>query len=453
VFAVYERDAWSGVDVFASYGVAALPLTPGMHELECHTWRANDRNVRLKEAVAEFFAGARAELAGWKDALLSREDLYASSAMTVGGAVCKLHAVDELLLESAWFQPFFPSRENLVPSLCFHVQLVPLRVGMGSVHLQLQVLTRGLDISGIHVGGMTQAAAAERARLLRDRRQHRAGQHTAAVDDRDESPSASRDGGGYGGGRNQRLSGSGGLSGSGSGAEGDRFGGGGSGDGGGGGGGGLASVRRHIRDPEGTGTPAAGGDRYGLGASLGAGAGGRVGRFSRDGAGGAGAGGVGGDLPPRRSRQSAAAAGGGELPPMRGGGIGGGGDGWRGRASIGVRDPSPTSSSTAAAVGGGRGTSTLLSERRTSAAGGAPGGGGYAAAGGAGVGAAGTAAVPPRRSTYAHQRESIEDAPLAPDAGMSRREARLSRMAAETGTRAGAGAGAGVPRSSRRGGY
>ena len=84
MFAVYERDAWAGTDVFASYGVTSLPLSPGMHELECHTWRANDRNVRLKEQLADFFAGARAEVEGWKDALLSREDLYASSTTSVG---------------------------------------------------------------------------------------------------------------------------------------------------------------------------------------------------------------------------------------------------------------------------------------------------------------------------------------------------------------------------------
>ena len=55
-----------------------------MHELECHCWRANDRNARLQEGVAEFFANARPELEGWKDALLSRDDLFASSAITVG---------------------------------------------------------------------------------------------------------------------------------------------------------------------------------------------------------------------------------------------------------------------------------------------------------------------------------------------------------------------------------
>jgi len=38
-----------------------------MHELECHCWRANDRNARLQEGVAEFFANARPELEGWKD--------------------------------------------------------------------------------------------------------------------------------------------------------------------------------------------------------------------------------------------------------------------------------------------------------------------------------------------------------------------------------------------------
>ena len=47
---------------------------------------------------------------------------------------------------------------------CARIERTTFVVRMGSVHLQLQVLTRGLDISGMHVGGMTQAAAAERAR-------------------------------------------------------------------------------------------------------------------------------------------------------------------------------------------------------------------------------------------------------------------------------------------------
>jgi hypothetical protein len=28
IFAVYERDAWAGVDVFAAYGVVVMPSTP-----------------------------------------------------------------------------------------------------------------------------------------------------------------------------------------------------------------------------------------------------------------------------------------------------------------------------------------------------------------------------------------------------------------------------------------
>jgi hypothetical protein len=45
LFAVYERDAWMGTDAFVSYGVVALPLAPGMHELECHTWWGPTRPI------------------------------------------------------------------------------------------------------------------------------------------------------------------------------------------------------------------------------------------------------------------------------------------------------------------------------------------------------------------------------------------------------------------------
>ena len=359
MFAVYERDAWAGTDAFAAYGVASLPLSPGVHELECHTWRANDRNLCLKEQLTDFFAGARAELEGWKDALLNREEMFASTATSIG---------------------------------------------MGSVHLQLQVLTRGMDISGIHVGGMTQAAAVERARMLRDRRQHRAGQHRDTIEGtRDGSPSTSHDRHG------RRFDASG--SGSERGTEGDgRFSGGDSGETVG-----LSSVRRGIRNPEGTRVLSAPSDR--LGAADGAGGiGRRLGRFSRDTGGGlqsqspalprfsgGGIGGASGDLPPRRSSRRAGAT-------------------------------STAGEDTSAELGGRRtSSSTLLSERRAAA---------DAAAGGGSV--SGDVA-PTRHSAFSHQREQIEDAPLAPEARASRREARLSRLQ-------GAGAGtsaAALPRASR----
>ena len=91
-----------------------------MHELECHCWRANDRNARLQEGVAEFFANARPELEGWKDALLSRDDLFASSAITVG---------------------------------------------MGSVHAQLMLVTKGMD----GPDGVSKASAGVRLLPIRPR--------------------------------------------------------------------------------------------------------------------------------------------------------------------------------------------------------------------------------------------------------------------------------------------
>ena len=63
--------------------------------------------------------GARAELDGWKRCVIRREELYASPAVTVG---------------------------------------------MGGVHLQVNVLAKNLDISGLHVGGVSASAAADKAR-------------------------------------------------------------------------------------------------------------------------------------------------------------------------------------------------------------------------------------------------------------------------------------------------
>ena len=119
MFAVYERDGWAQTDAFAAYGVCNLPLTPGFHDVEAHCWRANNRNARMSEEIAALFAGARAELDGWKRCVIRREELYASPAVTVG---------------------------------------------MGSVHLQVNVLAKNLDISGLHVGGVSASAAADKAR-------------------------------------------------------------------------------------------------------------------------------------------------------------------------------------------------------------------------------------------------------------------------------------------------
>jgi len=119
VFAVYERDGWAQTDAFAAYGVCNLPLTPGFHDVEAHCWRANNRNARMSEEIAALFAGARAELDGWKQCVIRREELYASPAVTVG---------------------------------------------VGVVHLQVNVLAKNLDISGLHVGGVVASAAADKAR-------------------------------------------------------------------------------------------------------------------------------------------------------------------------------------------------------------------------------------------------------------------------------------------------
>ena len=120
MFAVYERDGWAQTDAFAAYGVCNLPLTPGFHDVEAHCWRANNRNARMSEEIAALFAGARAELDGWKQCVIRREELYASPAVTVG---------------------------------------------VGVVHVQVNVLAKNLDINGLHVGASAAADKARRAAL------------------------------------------------------------------------------------------------------------------------------------------------------------------------------------------------------------------------------------------------------------------------------------------------
>ena len=51
LFAVYERDATALVDSFVGYGVAALPLSPGAHDVSACVFVANDRNARAAQSA------------------------------------------------------------------------------------------------------------------------------------------------------------------------------------------------------------------------------------------------------------------------------------------------------------------------------------------------------------------------------------------------------------------
>ena len=123
-------------------------------------------------------------------------------------------------------EPLVQGREEMYASSA-------MSIGMGSVHLQLQVLTRGMEAgSGVHIGGPTEMGAAGRQR---ERRQRGAA--------RDElSPTRA--------GRRLEQSDSGDVGWDDKGS-------------------GLASVRRNINDPHGSGLGASSG-AAGLGANSGA---------------------------------------------------------------------------------------------------------------------------------------------------------------------------------------
>ena len=53
LFAVYERDATALVDSFVGYGVAALPLSPGAHDVSACVFVANDRNARAAQSAKD----------------------------------------------------------------------------------------------------------------------------------------------------------------------------------------------------------------------------------------------------------------------------------------------------------------------------------------------------------------------------------------------------------------
>ena len=113
LFALYERDAWAGTDVIAGYGACALPLTPGTHDLRAHCFSARDRTRASRQDLEAFFGGAKPELENWRSALLRREELFASPAVTTG---------------------------------------------VGAVYLTIACVAARLDVSGVHVGGVAQAA-------------------------------------------------------------------------------------------------------------------------------------------------------------------------------------------------------------------------------------------------------------------------------------------------------
>lgn len=106
LFAVYERDATALVDSFVGYGVAALPLSPGAHDVSACVFVANDRNARLAQSARDYFTAARPELEGWRAQMLRREEMHAAPVVTKG---------------------------------------------MGTIHMKIAVLSKNLDISGLHV--------------------------------------------------------------------------------------------------------------------------------------------------------------------------------------------------------------------------------------------------------------------------------------------------------------
>lgn len=264
MFAVYERDGWAQTDAFAAYGVCNLPLTPGFHDVEAHCWRANNRNARMSEEIAALFAGARAELDGWKQCVIRREELYASPAVTVG---------------------------------------------MGSVHVQVNVLAKNLDISGVHVGGVLASAAADKARRAALRT--RAGLSPGGKENVDVDSPASSPRNVWPGSPQQSLSG-------------------------------VASVRRAAMDDDDDAPPPSSSHRR------------RAGRFSAPG-------GVTPDVapPPRRSFRSSVSAvsaatdafGGAGGRRARGGGIGGGVGGGVASSALSERRAERTSSGAASGYG------------------------------------------------------------------------------------------------------
>ena len=106
LFAVYERDATALVDSFVGYGVAALPLSPGAHDVSACVFVANDRNARAAQSARDYFTAARPELEGWRAQMLRREEMHAAPVVTKG---------------------------------------------MGTIHMKIAVLSKNLDISGLHV--------------------------------------------------------------------------------------------------------------------------------------------------------------------------------------------------------------------------------------------------------------------------------------------------------------
>ena len=120
LFAVYERDATALVDSFVGYGVAALPLSPGAHDVSACVFVANDRNARAAQSARDYFTAARPELEGWRAQMLRREEMHAAPEVTKG---------------------------------------------MGTIHMKIAVLSKNLDISGLHVKPVPRGDCAAAANL------------------------------------------------------------------------------------------------------------------------------------------------------------------------------------------------------------------------------------------------------------------------------------------------
>ena len=62
---VFRHEPLVAREVFLGQGIAALPMSPGVHRVAVHCWRPNERKTKLADEILRVFTGYAPELAGF----------------------------------------------------------------------------------------------------------------------------------------------------------------------------------------------------------------------------------------------------------------------------------------------------------------------------------------------------------------------------------------------------
>lgn len=87
-FQVWHQDSFGRNELYG-YGFCHVPTTPGMHEIECPTWRPSGS---FKEQVSQYFLGGGPQLKN-PDLIYSGADRYRLHTIAMGSVHVRLGVI------------------------------------------------------------------------------------------------------------------------------------------------------------------------------------------------------------------------------------------------------------------------------------------------------------------------------------------------------------------------